>query len=211
MRRPVLGLALVLGLGISDARAALFEVQGGVMLTTPPSNDYMVGLHGYERGDLFFTGDDGRQYLLTFTLLFSESGWTNTLVTPGGNLTEVDGVQSLFVSFPVTGTGVPVALTFRFTTPGYADVVNGNGSNDNASRSFFVSFCEAAGECSNPRSGDSGFLLLDDSGAGPDDDHDDWVGRFQAREVPVPDGGATLALLGCALGALGVLRRKLMV
>jgi VPDSG-CTERM motif len=32
---------------------------------------------------------------------------------------------------------------------------------------------------------------------------------FNGREVPVPDGGTTLTLLGCALLGLGVLRRKL--
>ena len=32
---------------------------------------------------------------------------------------------------------------------------------------------------------------------------------FNGREVPVPDGGTTLTLLGCALLGLGVLRRRL--
>jgi hypothetical protein len=47
------------------------------------------------------------------------------------------------------------------------------------------------------------WLFVDDGGAGPNDNHDDFVVRISA--VPLPAG---VLLLGLALGGLAVYRRR---
>ena len=59
----------------------------------------------------------------------------------------------------------------------------------------------------NAITGDVAWLGLDDSGAGSNDDHDDWVGFLRVRSVP--DGGTTAGLLAGALGCLSLLRKRL--
>ena len=221
MKRHIAGLFLASLLVAAQAGAApLFHVVTNdeeKPEATPASNNYIVGLQGWDHAALYFDGDAGVQYLVTFSLVFAESGYENTLNTPGGKLTEkgpggTGAAQSGSVSFLVWGGG-PTLLDFWFSTPNQINIVNdanvADGSNTNPLRSFFVSFCEGGSpvpDCSNPKSGDRGFLLFDDSGAGPDDNHDDWVGTFRATAVP--DGGMTIALLGLGLAGIEVIRRR---
>ncbi len=174
---------------------------------------------------------------MTFTLVGSESGWTNRLTTQGGLFLEEPTHLNQSISYLTTGTGAPQLLNFKFqTTAGSTqpDLVNGpagvgqvaNGGVGNL-RTFFVSFCIDKTQGSkqqknlacntadlNPglagvqtsTTGDIAWLALDDSGAGPNDNHDDWVGYVEVTQVP--DGGVTLSMLGVALTGLVALRRK---
>ena len=53
--------------------------------------------------------------------------------------------------------------------------------------------------------GRSLILFLDDSGAGPDDDHDDFAVRVEATHAPEP---ATMLLFGSGLAGIGVFRKR---
>jgi len=231
-----LGIAatLLFAVGVADARASLLTLVNGPFeaVQTPSAgnvNDVIPGLWGYLQGDLALNGIEGTQYLVTFTLFGSESGYVNALQETVGNtvLTEVDGgPYGQSVSYIQTAGAVPDLLQFKFTTPGLADLENGSNPDSPSARSFFVSFCSTSSPLGPPfvpdatcnfmgnaTDGDVAWLALDDSGAGPDDNHDDWVGQVKVEKIginqtSVPDGGMTAGLLGVALLGLGALRQK---
>jgi hypothetical protein len=232
LRSLGIAAAILLAVGVADARAGLITlVNGPVALQTPAGgvnpNDVIPGLWGYIGADIALTGVAGTSYLVTFTLIGSESGYTNTLVAGGNSLTENNGITGPFIQAPQSISYIQVAtggfdlLQFMFTTPGLFDLVNGSngGFGIGDPRTFYASFCSVGtpiaipvGGCNfsgNATTGDAAWLALDDSGAGPDDNHDDWVGIVSVTPVTVPDGGSALALLGAALTGLGMLRRRL--
>ncbi len=57
--------------------------------------------------------------------------------------------------------------------------------------------------------GDSAWLFWDDSGAGPDDNHDDMLIRAVFSTTPVPEPG-TLTLFGLGLLGIGLVRKRRM-
>jgi len=202
-------------------------------------NDVIPGLWGYLNGNLVLNGTAGVQYLVEFTLVGSESGWTNQLKETQGNtvLTEaVDFGETISYLHTATG-GANDYLKFQFETIAGSTqpkLVNGldpdgaaNGFIKNggstAPRTFFVSFCidtsmNVAGQQSlacntsnNGTTGDIAWLALDDSGAGPNDNHDDWVGYVEVSPLvikKVPDGGATAGLFGVVWGCVALLRKR---
>ena len=229
---------LLFAVGVADASAGLITLGGtpAAFQTPPPPgdptapNDVIPGLWGYLDADLYLTGTPGTAYLVTFTLVGSESGWTNQLQETQGNTTITEHADNSTVGDSISYIHVPLGaselLKFQFNTiagvnPLPAALVNGNNQGKAAARSFFTSFCIdttvlpgqqknlACNTSGNAQDGDIAWLGLDDSGAGPNDNHDDWVGYVKVTPVTVPDGGSALALLGAALTGLGMLRRRL--
>ena len=248
LRNVGLAAVLLVAIGVVDVLAGTISLQGvggGALapFRTPPAsgvthpNDVLPELWGYLNGNLVLNGDAGAQYLVEFTLIGSESGWTNQLKETGSGGNAVLNEPADFndtISYVHTATGVANDfLKFQFETiagsaqpilvngldPGAGYIANGGL---NAERTFFVSFCidttllpsqqKSLAGCNfsgNATTGDVAWLALDDSGAGPNNDHDDWVGYLRATRIPtVPDGGATAGLLGAALLALGALRQR---
>ena len=243
MKRMVMAGAMLLALGTGTAEAGLLSVgpagAGGVQaFKTPPNsqagaapNDVIPSLWGYLNTYLYFKGDLGVQYEVKFTLVGSESSWTNQLRETQGNKTLLETTDfGKTISYLATGTGADQLLKFQFETvagdTSQPILVNGPAGGPGtiangglgAPRTFFVSFCAdksvapglqknlGCNTSGSPTTGNLAWLALDDSGAGPNDNHDDWVGLVEVKAVP--DGGATLSLLGAALVGVGAIRRR---
>ena len=245
LKHVVMAAILLAALGAADAQAGTISLQavsGSLQAFHTPTtgginkNDVIPGHWGYLNGNLVLNGIAGWDYLVEFTLVGSESGWTNQLKETQGNtvLTET-GDFGKTISYVHTATGAANDfLKFQFLTiagspqpklvngvdpdgAGNAFIKNGGST---APRTFFVSFCinpalsaaqQQALSCNfqnNFTTGGKAWIALDDSGAGPNDDHDDWVGYVKVTSLTVPDGGVTAGLLGAALVGLGALRRR---
>ena len=160
--------------------------------------------HGYYGSTVTLT----ENALVTFTFLGFEAGYDNDFNLNGTERFSTEDYGSNTV------TGISDSITVSLTA-GLIDfsfdinndsgsVVNGYNPNDSyhdGDINFFVSFDGDA----SATSGNSLVLFLDDSGAGPDDNHDDFAVRMSVTPVPEP---ATIFLFGAGLAALGVFRKK---
>ena len=141
---------------------------------------------------------------LTFTAVAAESGFDNTftLNSPlsgsitetgnfgfGANFNTTAGIGSLS---GIVGAGSLNDL-FQFTTN--SNAVIGKPLSD------FVGVYSATG----PGSFSRFFLAFDDDGAGPDDNHDDFIMRVDVTAVPLP---AAAWLLLVSLAGLGFVGRR---
>lgn len=180
-----------------NANAGLLSVSGGADYLIPSNNDlFYDGVTSYNIG--------GNVYLdeladLTFTYLGHEAGYSNDFNAYGGTLNnKTDAIGDSFSADDVAAG----LLGFNFYTygGGTGSVTNGSNYPFGAIRSFAVLLDYwYLGEYYDA------ILLFDDSGAGPDDNHDDHVIGVKAVAVPVP---ATVLLLGLCLLGLGASRRR---
>jgi hypothetical protein len=140
--------------------------------------------------------------VLTFTAIGAESSYNNAFnVTGLGTLSESGDY------------GFPVGNLLTTAGSGSLSGTFGPGLLDG-----LMSFTSNIGLTSTPGMGTFGvfvsggagnhsvfFLAYDDNGAGPDDNHDDFLIRVNVAAVPLPAAG--FLLIG-ALGGLAVLRRR---
>ena len=198
LKSLAIAAALVLAVGAGNAQANTIQVDDG---NGGPIHDVV----GTEIGNLYLNGSAAFEYDIVYELIGGVSGYENTLTETigGGILTEGshDGLSRVQVG--VTSVG-PTLLQFKFTQLNPAWEFANGGNNSANPASFRVTFAGA----------NAVLIGLDDTGAGPDKDFNDWFGRIaitqRRRSVNnVPDGGSALALLGIALTGLGVVRRRL--
>lgn len=232
MKRVVLTFALLLAFGVGQAQAAYIG-------TTPNTNNVIGTTEGIFGADLFliagantsitieFLGKEAgytNTFYVTDALLGEQLIYSTASYLNSSNYPSPPGSGFPAGQDATTRLMSPGLMGFRFGSdlgnPG--SVTNGSNINpDGAHMNFFLTlgtFAVSPSEFQGDRtidgvtafSGNVVILALDDSGAGPDDNHDDMVVRLSITNgsFGVPDGGATLMLLGGALLGIGALRRR---
>jgi len=197
--------------------AALLQIGTVTSFATPASNNVLGSGVSLTDASLSTTG----AATLTFYFLGSESGFTNRLNLAGGfTHAEPPNAGQTYPSpwpgTPLTSISVAAAgaVPMWFTSSGWAAGATLAPGSSTTKRSLAFAYlnCTSGKGCAQTTTPtDIVLFALDDGGAGPDKDYDDYVGYLVAdapaiSPVPLP---ASVWLLGSALiGLFGIGRRR---
>ena len=222
--KKLLGLVAAATVAVAlaaPAKASLITLSGGTAGTIPngASNELLNPLFGVPSASGYYGSQINVSVPVTSNILFefygAEAGYHNEFNVSGlGELFDHPGgtiiapnLGSPLATFATTilGTGL---LPFIFDINNDAlHLVNGFNPDDSGGAALgpnFFASCAPLGP-GNPISCDSVYLFLDDGGAGPDDNHDDFLVRVTISNIPEP---SSLALFGAGLLGIGLFRRR---
>jgi len=201
MKKKKLLVAAILATSAAfNVNAAYLSLDGeGGSMVIPSNNEiFSDGYTQYNIGSNLYADEEVN---LTFTYLGHEAAYDNDFFAYGGGLNNKG--NSVGDSYSVSGVDAGI-LEFEFASNAFTPTMGiSNGANEDFGS--WQSFATLLNYEFNGIMYDA-IILFDDSGAGPDDNHDDHIIGIQAQAVPEPSSVA-LFLLGIA--GLMVSRRRL--
>ncbi len=183
----------------------------------------------------YLTIDTGIATGIKVEYIGKEAGWTNTLTVNGGSLAFSTATATLGNTYSWTQAAdgrIDFQLTTNKGTASTGDdmtvnnLTSGNNPNDKNAAATGINFAvvhltsDWTIDNTSPFDGSNKilsvlahgtvlkaglYIVLDDGGAGPDDNHDDLVFRISATPVPEP---GTLLLMGLGVAAVGAGARR---
>jgi len=212
--KPIFGLAAAAGIFLAGAASAATVSNDLVTLEGTDPGGVAIGINDFVGAGKLLDGYnffyDGSTTDLSFTFssdvkvsfsgVAQESGWDNSFTVAGlGTLSESDGGGA--GTLDDYGTLMTTYLSGTVLSGSDLSFDSSGGSvNDMTTAAFGVfGFLDGDGKISRL------FLAHDDGGAGPNDNHDDFIIEMTVSAVPLP---AAAWMLIAGLGALGVAARR---
>lgn len=196
-KMTTLAAAMLLGSSVQASLIATVADGDTIAYVIPPSNNYapMVGISGEIGATVVATG--ATPINLKFEYLFKEAGYVNKFRYSASDIFTT-GTTAFGATYSTIWGGGAGPLPFEFLVTNTSTTITNTaaGNVGGAVATFFTHW-----------DGVSDWILiaLDDSGAGPDDNHDDMIIKVTASKVPEP---STLGLLALGILGTGLAARK---
>jgi hypothetical protein len=214
--KALLAAALLLA-PAGAAKAALWEITtpGAPSFTSVPAKNDTLGGTGIAFGDgalsLGRVEVLGNGRTVDFFYLGSESGWTIKLTSGAGSFTETNSgpinIATALAGAPKISTTADAGLLdMVFAKVGGGELVR-NASNPNGNAKILFGYLDPTTYDVVARATNLILFALDDGGAGPDSDYDDYVGVMRVTPLPAA-AWMLLAGLGGLAGARRLARRQ---